>query len=233
MMPMKAPSAPVAKRKPTAGEEVYRACKRDLITLAFLPGASLTEQELAERYGTSRVPVREACRRLQQEGLLTAVAYKGYFVTQISMKQISDCFDLRVVLESHAVELAVARATDPELDELATLAAVEYTYHDRESYTRFLDKNLDFHLRVAALSGNDRLVGTLAALLSSMQRFFFLGLDLGDYGAEMRDEHECLLGALRGRDAAGAHDCLSRQISRSHDRIVRALLADRIDLPLK
>ena len=230
---MRTHRAPAADRRPTAGEEVYRACKRDLITLAFPPGASLTEQELAERYGTSRVPVREACRRLQQEGLLTAVAYKGYFVTRISLKQISDCFDLRVVLESHAIDLAATRATDAELDELETLAAVEYTYHDRESYTRFLDKNLDFHLRLAALSGNERLAGTLADLLSSMQRFFFLGLDLGDYGAEMRDEHECLLGALRLRDAAGAHDCLSRQIRRSHDRIVRALLDDRIDLPVK
>jgi GntR family transcriptional regulator, rspAB operon transcriptional repressor len=230
---MKADGAPPADRKPTAGEEVYRACRRDLIMLAFRPGAALAEQELAERYGTSRVPVREACRRLQQEGLLTAVPYKGYFVTQISMKQISDCFDLRIVLETYAIDLAVERATAGELDELATLAAVEYTYHDRESYARFLDKNLDFHLRLAALSGNERLVGTLADLLSSMQRFFFLGLDLGDYGAEMRAEHECLLGALRRRDATDAHDCLSRQICRSRDRIVRALLASRVDLPAK
>ena len=220
-------------RRVTASEEVYRACKRDLITLAFRPGAALGEQELADRYGTSRVPVREACRRLQQEGLLTAVPYKGYFVNQISMKQIADCFELRQVLESHALELASARATDLELDGLEALAAVEYTYHDWESYARFLERNLDFHLRLAALSGNERLVATLADLLSSMQRFFFLGLDLGDYGAEMRAEHQCLVAALRRRDAGGALDCLERQIGRSRERIVRALLDNRIDLPVK
>ena len=73
----------------TVAEVVYRALKRDVITLKYRPGASLTEQELATAYGSSRVPVREACRRLQQEGLLTAVPYKGYFVTRISLKEDS------------------------------------------------------------------------------------------------------------------------------------------------
>ncbi len=230
-MPMRAARAAGAPRT-TASEEVYRAFRRDLITLAFRPGASLTEQELAARYGTSRVPVREACRRLQQEGLLTAVPYKGYFVNRISLKQISDCFELRQVLESHALAAAVARATDADLDRLAELAAAAYTYHDWESYAVFLDRNREFHLAVAALSGNHRLVATLADLLSAMQRFFFLGLDLGDFGGEMRDEHECLLAALRRRDRDAALACLERQISSSRDRIVRALLDNRIDLPV-
>ena len=124
-------TAPRGTRR-TMAEQVYRALKRDLITLAFRPGASLTEQELAARYGTSRVPVREACRRLQQEGLLAAVPYKGYFVTQISMKQISDCFDLRLVLESHAVDLAAQRATGPELERLEALAVVALHRYDPE-----------------------------------------------------------------------------------------------------
>lgn len=233
ILAMRAETVPPPERRPTAAEEVYRALKRDLITLAHRPGAALTEQELASRYGTSRVPVREACRRLQQEGLLTSIPYKGYTVNQISMKQIADCFDLRMVLETHAAELAVARATAGELDGLAALAAVEYTYHDWESYADFLAKNTQFHLRLAALSGNDRLAAVLGDLLSSMQRFFFLGLDLGDFGAEMRDEHECLVSALSRRDTKTAVDCVSRQIGRSRDRIVRALLDGRTDIPLE
>jgi len=228
-----ADAAPARERNPTAAESVYRAFRRDLISLEHRPGASLTEQELAARYGTSRVPVREACRRLQQEGLLAAIPYKGYFVNHISMKQIADCFELRLLLETHAAELAVARATDADVAKLRRAAAVEYTYHDWESYAEFLEQNLEFHLLVAALSGNDRLVATLRDLLSSMQRFFFLGLDLGDYGGEMRAEHEVLVGALEGRDAGAAVESLRRQISRSRDRIVRALRAGRSDIPLE
>ena len=184
------------------------------------------------RYGTSRVPVREACRRLQQDGLLTVIPYKGYFVNQISVKQITDCFDLRVLLESHAVELAVVRASGEDIARLEVLSAVEYTYHDWASYREFLEENLEFHVQLAALSGNNRLVGTLRELLSSMQRFFFLGLDLGDYGAEMRQEHEGLVTALAQRKAA-AVDNLRGQIHRSRERILRALIEERIDIPLE
>jgi DNA-binding GntR family transcriptional regulator len=217
----------------TAAEEVYRSLRRDLITLRHRPGASLTEGELASVYGTSRVPVREACRRLQQEGLLKSLPYKGYFVNQISLKEIGDCFDLRLVLESYSLELAAERASSQDLDALETLAATEYTYHHWDSYADFLDRNLEFLVQLAAISRNQRLVATLVDLLGSMQRFFFLGLDLGDFGAEMRGEHEELVALLRHGDVDEAVRCLRGQIAASRDRILRAVVNDRIDLPLE
>jgi DNA-binding GntR family transcriptional regulator len=217
----------------TAAEEVYRALKRDIITLRHRPGAALGEQALANDYGTSRVPVREACRRLQQEGLLTAIPYKGYFVSPISPKEISDCFELRAAIETSAVAMAVTRANEPELDRLSGLASMEYTYHDWTSYVDFLDKNLGFHLEVASLSRNDRLFAVLRDLLVSMQRFFFLGLDLGDFGAEMRTEHELLVQHMRRRDAATASACAEEQIKSSYERIRRALAAaDHVEIPI-
>jgi DNA-binding GntR family transcriptional regulator len=214
-------------------EEVYRALKRDLITLRHRPGASLTESELASLYGSSRVPVREACRRLQQEGLLTAVPYKGYFVNRISLKEITDCFELRELLEIRAVWDAVERASESDIERLEQLAEVEYTFHDWASYAEFLDRNLEFHLEVAALGGNDRLVATLRDLLGSMQRFFFLGLDLGDFATEMRREHQALVDQLRRRNAKGLASCIRSQIAASRQRIQRALADRRLDLPLE
>lgn len=219
--------------KHTAAEQVYRALKRDIITLRHRPGASLTEQHLATLYGTSRVPVREACRRLGQEGLLTGRPYRGYSVNHISLKEIGDCFDLRLGLESRALELAAQRATAGDLERLRTLATTEYTFHDWDSYVEFLDRNLDFHLQLAALSRNERLVSVLRDLLGSMQRFFFLGLDLGDFASEMRSEHEELVALLSGDSPELAIACLNRQIVSSRDRILRALIEDRIDLPIE
>ena len=224
-------AAPPARR--TMAEEVYRALKRDLITLRHLPGAALTEQGLAERYGSSRVPVREACRRLQQEGLLTAVPYKGYFVDRVSLKDISDSFELRLALETHALTRAAERARPEQLDRLAELAATEYTFHDWQSYTEFLERNEDFHVQLAALSGNSRLVAVLRDLIGTMQRFFLLGLDLGDFAAEMRGEHEELVARLQSADVDGAVACLRRQILASRDRILEAVVSGRIDVPLE
>jgi DNA-binding GntR family transcriptional regulator len=225
------PTAVVERR--TVAEDVYRALKRDIIMLRHRPGAGLTEQELAGLYGSSRVPVREACRRLQQEGLITGRPYRGYLVNQISLKQIGDSFDLREVLETHAIALAARRASVDDLNRLEQLAGTEYTYDDWSSYADFLDRNFDFHIQLAALSRNDRLVTTLRDLLGSMQRFFFLGLDLGDFATEMRSEHEELVRLLQRGTSEGAVDCLRQQIRRSRDRILRALIDDRIDIPLE
>ena len=221
------------EKRRTVAEDVYRAFKRDIITLKHRPGLPLTESELAELYGSSRVPVREACGRLQQEGLLTGRPYRGFTVNQISLKEISDSFGLRLVLEPYALELASRRATESDLRELENLAATEYTYHDWASYTDFLDRNLDFHIRLAALSRNDKLVLILRDLLGNMQRFFFLGLDLGDFAAEMRSEHEELVTLLHRDTPDEAVACLSRQIKSSRNRILRAVVDDRIDLPLE
>jgi len=230
---MREDQATAVVERRTVAEDVYRALKRDIIMLRHRPGASLTEQELAGLYGSSRVPVREACRRLQQEGLITGRPYRGYLVNQISLKQIGDSFELREVLETHAIALAARRASVDDLNRLEQLAGTEYTYDDWSSYADFLDRNFDFHIQLAALSRNDRLVTTLRDLLGSMQRFFFLGLDLGDFATEMRSEHEELVRLLQRGTSEGAVDCLRQQIRRSRDRILRALIDDRIDIPLE
>jgi DNA-binding GntR family transcriptional regulator len=223
----------VAAQRVTVAEEVYRALKHDIITLERQPGASLTEQELAAAYGSSRVPVREACRRLQQESLLTAVPYKGYFVNHVSLKDIMDSFDLRLVLETHAVTSAAERVAPADVERLEALATIDYTHLDWDSYADFLEHNQEFHLQLAAAGGNERLVNVLADLLVSMQRFFYLGLDLGDFGSEMRTEHEQLVEVLRRHDHDAARACVLEQITTSRDRILRALMDKRIDLPLR
>ena len=194
---MKDEAVSVNPERQTVAEGVYQSLRRDVITLRHRPGASVTEHELASRYGSSRVPVREACRRLQQEGLLTAVPYKGYFVNRISLKDINDSFDLRLALELHALRRAARRATPTDLQRMEDLAATEYTFHDWSSYASFLERNEDFHLQLAALSGNHRLVTVLRDLIETMQRFFLLGLDLGDFASEMRGEHEELVALLK------------------------------------
>jgi len=178
-----------------------------------------------------RVPVREACRRLQQEGLVDSIPYRGYFAKPISVKEISDSFDLRLVLETHAAVLATERASAEDLDRLEALGAVGYTPRDPDSYEEFLDRNLRFHAAIAEMAGNRRLTRALRDLVEGMQRFFFLGLDLGDYGSEMREEHERLIELMRRRDAEGVQACIRDQIEESRRRILMALERDGPKLP--
>jgi len=225
-----------AKPKRTVAEDVYRALKRDVLALRHRPGEPLREQDLADTYGASRAPVREACRRLQQEGLVESVPYKGYFARRISLKEIAECYELRLVLETHAVRAAVERARDEGIERLERIEALgraEYTKDDPASYEEFLAQNLEFHTAVAEVAGNGRLLRVLRDLIESMQRFFFLGLDLGDFGAEMRGEHQELIRLIRDGDADGAVQMTRRQIERSRERILKALFKDRADLPVR
>ena len=164
---------------------------------------------------------------------MTGIPYKGYSVNQVSLKDIRDCFDLRLALELHALEGGSRRASKEDLHRLAALAATEYTFHDWNSYADFLERNEDFHLQLALLSGNQRLVTALTDLIGTMHRFFFLGLDLGDFASEMRSEHEELVALLQQRDTNLALRCLRKQIQASRDRILKALIDDRFDLPLE
>jgi DNA-binding GntR family transcriptional regulator len=216
----------------TAAESVYRALKKEILTLAHAPGARLGEVELAQRYGTSRVPVREACRRLQQEGLVTAEPWRGYFAARLTVREVREAFDLRLVLETHAVTLAVAKAREEDLARLEGLASAEYVHRDFATYDAFLERNLEYHLAVAEIGGNALLARILRDLVEGMQRYFFLGLDLGDFGREMREEHERLNRALRRRSPTSAVKCIREQIESSRRRILDRLLAGGADLPL-
>jgi len=211
----------------TISQDVYNSLKKDILTCNHKPGAVLREKDLAELYGSSRVPVREACSRLQQEGLLEAVPYKGYFVSQVSLKDIADYFDLRLLFETYAVEQAVLRATDVELAHLEALASYEYSYHDWETYHNFLKKNREFHVELARLSGNNKLVRIINGVVEGMERFFFLGLQLGDFGPEMREEHQVLTNAIRGGKKDRAIELVRKQIERSRERILKALVTQR------
>jgi DNA-binding GntR family transcriptional regulator len=218
--------------KQTISEDVYRALKSDILTCRHRPGAVLKEKELASLYGSSRVPVREACGRLQQEGLLEAVPYKGYFVSQVSLKDIAEYFDLRLLLESYAIEQAVVRASDEDLAELEKLASHEYTYDDWPTYLEFLERNRQYHETIAKLSGNAKLARMVSDIIEQMQRFFFLGLDLGDFGAEMREEHQILTHAMRAGLKENAVSHLRKQIERSRERILKALVTQRADVTI-
>jgi DNA-binding GntR family transcriptional regulator len=216
----------------TVSEDVYQTLKKDILTCRHSPGAVLRENQLAAEYGSSRVPVREACSRLQQEGLLEVVPYKGYFVSQVSLKDIADYFDLRLLLETHALGQAFRRSPDADLSTLEDLASHEYKYRDRATYFEFLEHNRQFHVALADLSGNAKLARIISQVLEQMQRFFFLGLDLGDFGPEMREEHELLTRALLAGNRDHAVDYLGKQIERSKERILKALVTQRADITI-
>ena len=204
-------------------EQAYALIREEILCTRLMPGQQIVQKPLAEKYGLGLTPVRDALQRLAHEGLVQAVARSGYVVSHITFSDVRELFELRTVLETAAVRLAVARATDEELEVIAEKANFSYVYSDHEDYSRFLARNQEFHCAIAALSGNRRLMETLERTLDGLTRVFHFGLDLRDSAEEMRGEHIELVDALVRRDADAAAAVTSSQISRSVQRVMEAL----------
>jgi DNA-binding GntR family transcriptional regulator len=219
--------SPNASTPNTATEGAYEHLKHLILTGALAPGEELREGALTTSSGFGRTPVREALRRLVQEGFVEVRPRQGYRVSVVTLASVRDLFEMRLLLEPAAAELAATRATQEELAALHELAHESYVPGDPHSYARFLAHNREFHVRVARVAGNERLARTLQVLLEEMQRLFFISLSGrdGDTASELVHEHHELHDALLARDAARARQVVIDQIEASRARVMAGLLA--------
>jgi DNA-binding GntR family transcriptional regulator len=208
--------------------QAYAALKKDILTCELDPGSTIAQSQLVKRYDFSLTPVREALKRLEQEGYVQSIPRFGYLITPITLKDVEDLYDLRLILEQSAVRMAIQRASAEQLAQIQQKATFTYKFKNRLSYLQFLDHNISFHVSIALASGNRKLAEMLANVLNEMTRIFNLGLDLRDSAEEMRNEHIVLAAALAQRDIQSAEQIVQDQIVLSRQRVVE-MLVQRLD----
>jgi len=209
--------------KQSLAEQAYNLIKRDIITCALDPGLQIAQSHLVERYQMSLTPVRDALKRLEQENLVQSIPRFGYIIAPITIEDVQDIFEMRLILEKSVARLAAQRASQQQLETIHKSAHFTYRYQDRQSYQEFLELNAEFHTSIAFTTGNRRLSESIARLLDGMTRIFHLGLELKDSGEEMQSEHIRLSEALVKRDADAAEALVVEQINRSQQRIEQML----------
>ena len=190
-------------------EEVAELLRQRIFNRELAPGSWIDELKLAEEYGISRTPMREALKVLAAEGLVTMKVRRGAYVTEVNEKDQRDVYHLLSLLEADAAAVVAERATDDELQELKALhqeleTAVEQT-------DRFFAINERFHMRVLAIADNrwrDQMVADLRKVMK-LNRHNSL-LKTGRL-AESLQEHRAIVQALLQRDPA-----LSAQRVREH-----------------
>ncbi len=206
----------------TLGERVYQQLKRDIIRGVFQSGEAINEKVLARRYHGSRTPVREAVMRLQQESLLRLVPNKGYFVSHLTIHELTEMYEYRAELEGFCAELAARRWTDQALlEKLSKLAHTQYRTEDRASYERFIEADTEFHVGIAQLTRNRLVIRAVADVRSHMERIMFAAIDIGYYGEVPAREHTEILEAIRRRDGHAARKFMYDHIVGSKDKVLR------------
>ncbi len=218
MPPLSAPQGlhldvDLANRRPLR-DEAYLALRRAILCGDLAPGDHLVEREIASRLGLSRSPVREAFRRLEQEGLVR-VTRQGVLVQSLDLAAVQELFEIRQQLESLIARLA-ARRFDvtrlPLLEEPLQDMAAAIAAGDR---TRLESAGLAFHQALAHVAGNRRLAALNAAINQEIARFRSLSLAFPARTQSVFDEHRQIAAAVADRDEEAAARLMSEHIGRA------------------
>ena len=179
----------------------------------------------------SRTPVHEALKLLCTEGLVSVIPRVGYVVTEVSVADVQEVFQLRLVNETLAAELAAERVTPKDIEMFERLqrrvqAEGRSFGKDAASYRRYaIEANREFHLALAALSGNQRLIDLVASLLDAGRRTLLMDPMVEGYVYMPSNDHTEVVAALAKRDRAAARDAMARHMREGQRRIVAMLLA--------
>jgi DNA-binding GntR family transcriptional regulator len=176
----------------------------------------------------SKTPVREAITQVCHEGLMQRLPGRGYMVSPITIKEIHDLFEMRMIIELAAIRKIITNPSPKHLEKLKEISTIKYQPDDDDSQVVFLEANREFHLILAEATGNTRLVKLLESILTEMERLFHLGLKISDSSTEMAEEHQDLVAAIEEGDMDHAVASIEHQIVTSKTRILEAIMSGEL-----
>ncbi|MBT9332697.1 GntR family transcriptional regulator [Paracidobacterium acidisoli] len=209
----------------TIVERLYQKVRQDIVECELSPGAAFSEAELGRRYHASRTPVREVCRRLENDGLIRIIPFRGYAIAPLSVTEFHNLEELQMIFEPSAAAFAAERATSAELDEMDLLAEYEYQVGDRQSYRQFIRQNYQLHCLIARATRNQQLYDVVSNVHVRLMRFFYLGLPFDSYGPALVKEHVGLAAAIRARDPEMARLRATEHITNAMQRSASLLMS--------
>ena len=202
---------PLADRQ-SLREEIANVLRAAVVAGQMRPGVVYSVPTLADEFGVSATPVREAMLDLAKEGLVESVRNKGFRVTELADDDLDDITELRALIEVPTVAMLAAAIEPADIEALRPLAQEIVDSAEDGDLIRYLDADRRFHLRLLSLAGNPRLVDVVRELRAQTRLY---GLDQlveqGRLTASAAEHHE-LLDALAERDSARTEAVMRRHI---------------------
>jgi DNA-binding GntR family transcriptional regulator len=161
---------------PTVSEALVKGVRGLIMSGEMRPGERLIEERLAERFGVSRPPLREALRVLAQDGIVTSVPRKGFVVVPISPQDVREIYELRFALERTAVELSIPITAPERLQSIRDALDVMRGEAAQTNPDLMLEANSAFHYALVALPGNSRLLSAYSTMRTQLQMCMAINL---------------------------------------------------------
>lgn len=206
----------------TLSDTLFTSTLNAIYSGEFAPGDEVNEAALAERFGVSRGPVREAVRRLQGIGLVSREPYMRATVVSLTPGQVRELFEMREALEGMACRLAAQRMSDADLDRFA--ADLDAARTARLTPRGSRPPDFDFHERVIRGSGNARITSTLCGDMYHLLRVYRRRSGaVRERSEEAHAEHWQILRALRARDGELAESLMRVHVARASVKVTERL----------
>ena len=180
-----------------------------IVSGALQDGERLVERDLAERFAISRIPLREAIQRLEQEGLVSIFPNRGAVVREMTAADLREIYELRSLLEGAAIYESVKNL---DAETLARVELVHQLLAQEESPARQGELNLEFHTLLYSKCSNARQISLIQGLKNQVERYEHLQNGLLANTAFFQDEHAAILRACRDRNARSAKTLTQRHL---------------------
>lgn len=208
-------------------ELVCEKIRQAITTGIFRPGERLMEIQLAEEMGVSRTPVREAIRKLELEGFVVMIPRRGTYVADISIKDITEVYEIRTALESLAAGLAAERISDEELEEMQRLLVEIGQYVEAENEEEHMDEivriDSSFHDILYQASRNERLVNIISNLREQITTLRGRSMHYPGRLKDTLSEHKVIVDMLAQRDAEKAQQVVREHLENAEHTLLKAI----------
>ncbi len=187
------------------------------------PGEWLKENDLADELLVSRTPVREAIRKLEQEGYVVTVPRRGAYVASVSIRDINEIFEIRSALEVLACELAAERITEEEQERLERLLVAIGRAIEEHDMERIVQTDIEFHELLYQAARNERLLAIIGNLREQLTRFRTISMSYPGRLKATLEEHRSLVDAIGSGDARRARKMAAKHMENSEQTLLCAI----------
>lgn len=201
----------------TVSEQVYRRIKEAIINGELAQGERIVQEDLTKQLNVSRTPVREALQRLKSEGLVTIRPFYGAMVFQISLKELSEIYDVRIQIENYSLQKSYPLFDDKDIDELETLNRI--SRESDPSLMELMDYDRQFHYLLCHKGIGDYINQVLNGIWNQCDPYKSFYLSKSQNVQKMISEHENIVKCLKNKDFRGVDRALVRHLEDVVDKI--------------
>jgi DNA-binding GntR family transcriptional regulator len=213
----------------TLRERIVEFVKDSVTSGRLKPGERVPEQDIAESFGISRTPIREAFRQLESEGFISFIPRKGAVVSPITAKDVSEFYSIKSLLDGYAAKLACAEFTEKDIKRLKTLNQQMQRSAEKNDVKGFFKLDNQFHETFLKGSGNEKLSHLAHQIAAQFERFRVTALSLPGRMNTSIQQHEGIINAFTEHDEELVESLVRANAELSAEVLVNELSRDSVE----